>query len=314
MRYILLLAFYCFTCGAQEIKDNTKVIAYTFGVMPITGSCHIGDYFKDISAVGTTIQATVSYDANLARNLIKLKREAKNNWPAEACNCKGQQYTKAEIIPNAYVVQLNGYRDTIYTTKNNCAVFIPESGQKYFDGESRLLNELERGFPEFLGRDFEKEINERVYDSVSVNSIQINKKKIFNKTRRSFEKDIAPFQMVRTDSIYGKNVIIKQVFWLDNIEVIFSDKGQVQDVNVHHPKGGNTAFVFTLDGFTIGDSEELLLDKYTCSTIFRNWGASLKDPEEGYYYQVSFTGAKGFAFFHIWEKKIYAIEVTFFAQ
>ncbi|MBD3843374.1 MAG: hypothetical protein IE909_16130, partial [Campylobacterales bacterium] len=172
---------------------------------------------------------------------------------------------------------------------------------------------LNPAFGEFITRDFEREINERIYDTIAVSKVLVGNKAVAGKTRKTFERDIAPFQMARTDSVFGKNVQIGKKFFIDNLEVNFGESGKVNEMRAHHPRGGNSKEIsLVIDGIAIGDSEEKLLDRYTCSTVFRNWGASLKDPDDGYYYQVSFVNAKGFAFFHIWEKRVYAIEVTFF--
>ncbi|NDI98686.1 hypothetical protein GWA97_06325 [Flavobacterium sp. LaA7.5] len=298
---------------AQEIKDNTKVTAYTLGVMFRNGSCTIKDYFEEVSAVGTTIQATVSYDRDLAHSLLQLKREAKESWYAENCDCKGQVYDKGEVIPNMYVIQINSYRDTIYTTKNNCAIFFPEEQKKYFDAESKLENVLTMGFEDFVSKDFLLEINRRVYDTIPVDKIIVDNKPIYKLKRKGFENKIAPFQMVSTDSIFGNKIAVKKEYWVNNLEVLFADSGSISAINAHHPRGDyNIPHTLSVDGIVIGDSEEKIIENYPCSTTFRNWGAPLKDPTDNYYYQLSFVGSKGFAFIHIWEKKVYAIEVTFF--
>ncbi|AXG73825.1 hypothetical protein DVK85_06065 [Flavobacterium arcticum] len=313
MRYILLFILISFSCSAQDIKDNTKVTAYTLGVMFRNGSCTIKDYLKDVSAVGTTVQATVSYDSDLAHQLLQLKRDAKENWAAEECDCKGQVYKKGQVIPNMYVVQINSYRDTIYTTKNNCAIFFPEQQKKYFDAESKLENVLNKGFGDFVTKDFLTDIMQRVYDSVSVKKVVINNKPIYKLKRKSFEDKIIPFQMVRTDSIFGKRIVVAKEYWVNNLEVLFGDTDVISTINAHHPTGKyGVNLTMTVDGIAIGDSEEKIIENYPCSTTFRNWGAPLKDPTDNYYYQISFTDNKGFAFIYIWEKKVYAVEVTFF--
>ncbi|WP_294738521.1 hypothetical protein [uncultured Flavobacterium sp.] len=313
MRYILFIILVGLSCNAQEIKDDTKVIAYTLGVMLPDGSCNIKDYFKDISAVGTTIQATVSYDHDLAHSLLQLKKEAKENWCTEKCDCNGQLFSKGEVIPNMYVVQVNSYRDTIYTTKNNCAIFFPKEQKKYFDNESKLENTLNKGLGGFVSKDFSLEMSRRVYDSLSVKKVVIDDKPIHEWKRKNFEDNITPFQLVRTDSIFGKRVAVSKEYWVNNLEVLFGESGKINVINAHHPMGEyKTFYNMTVDGIAIGDNEEKIIEDYPCSTTFRNWGAPLKDPIDNYYYQLSFTDRKGFAFIHIWEKKVYAIEVTFF--
>lgn len=313
MRYILLLLIAGVCCQAQDIKDDTRVTAYTLGVPLYNGTCNIKDYFKGISAVGTTIQATVSYDRDLAYNLLAIKRDAKENWPAETCDCKGQAMNRGELIPNMYVVQVNSYRDTIYTTKNNCAVFFPEQQKKYFDTESKLEKVLNNGFGDFVSKDFLEEINRRVYDSVSVDKVVIDSKTVYKLRPESFESKIAPFQMVRTDSVFGKKIVVSKEYWVNNLEVLFGESGNVTTINVHHPRGEyDVNHTMSVGGIAIGNSEEKVIEDYPCSATFRNWGAPLNNPTDNYYYQLSFMDSKGFAFIHISEKKVYAIEVTFF--
>lgn len=315
MKSIYLLLFMSAACCAQEIKDNTKVLAYRYGTQRssyFSPPCNIITDLKKQTTVNNVIQASISYDSEAAYRLLQLKKQAKENWYAEDCACKEGEM-KGERIPNMYIVQVNSYRDTIYTTQDNCALFFPDEQMKYYDDESLLQDVLNETFGAFLSRDFKKEIALREYDSIPVNLIKINDKSIHNYTRKKFEKEVTPFQLVRTDSLFFKLATVSKEYWINNIEAQFENSGKLSQINMHYneipyPK----VFKLTVADIEVGDSEEKILDRYSCSTTFRNWGAPLNEPDNNYYYQISFTEGKGFAFIYIRDKKVERIEVTFF--
>ncbi|WP_188620985.1 hypothetical protein [Flavobacterium suaedae] len=315
MKYILFFCLISLMCSAQDIKDNTKVIAYRYGTQSsnyFSPPCNIITDLKKQTTVNNVIQASVSYDSETVYKLLQLKKQAKKNWYAEECICKEGE-RRGGYIPNMYIVQVNNYRDTIYTTQDNCALFFPDEQMKYYDDESLLQDVLNKTFGAFLSRDFKKEIALREYDSISVNRIRINDKPVYNFTRKKFEKEVTPFQLVRTDSLFFKPATVSKEYWVNNIEAQFENSGKLSQINMHYNEiSYPEVFNLTVADIGVGDSEEKILDTYSCSTTFRNWGAPLSEPDNNYYYQISFTEGKGFAFIYIRDKKVERIEVTFF--
>jgi hypothetical protein len=328
MKHLALLFFLvCSFCHAQQTYDNTRVTAYRLINTFKNGPCTIKGYMKQEERLGYYIQAVQSTDNKLAYDLLRLKKEAKETWKKDSLTC-GVKITRREIAPNAFmneekqygtvlpnmfVVEVNRFRDTIYTTANNLSIAFPEEQTQFIDDKKQLDAAFTDDFRKFFTRDLTAELAANVSDSIPYGRLLINEKKLYKHTRKSFERDITKFQVVRTDSVFGQLTTIETEYWLNNIRIKFSNQNKqitelkATKMNYNFPN----AAVFEVDGIKIGDSEEMLYECYPNSTKFKNWGASVNDITNNYYYDVQLIGTDGYIMFYIKDKVINEIEVSF---
>jgi len=327
MKYFALFLLLGFSCLAQQNYDNTLVTAYRLINTFKNGPCTIKGYMKQEQRLGYYIQAIQSNDSKMAYELLRLKKEAKDIWEKVPSPCEkktGQKQIapnvfmnidnpKGTVIPNMYVVEVNRLRDTIYTTTNNFSIFFDGEENEYLDAKKQLDSALSDDFRKFFARDFTGELAANKSDSIPYSRILINDKRLYKHTRKSFEKDITRFQVARTDTVFDKQTTVETEYWLNNIRIKFNTQNkQIAELKAMKMKYDfpNPA-VFEVDGIKIGDSEEKLYECYPNATKFRNWGASLNDISNNYYYDVQLIGTDGYIMFYIKDKIINLIEVMF---
>ena len=327
MKYFALFLLLGFSCLAQQNYDNTRVTAYRLINTFKNGPCTIKEYMKQEQRLGYYIQAIQSNDSKMAYDLLRLKKEAKDTWEKVSLPCEKKitqkevapnvflrdENVEGTIIPNMYVVEINRFRDTIYTTANNLSIFYEDEENEYLDAKKQLSSALTDDFRKFFVRDFAGELAENKSDSIPYSRILINDKTLYKHTRKSFEKDITRFQVARTDTVFGQTVTIEKEFWLNNLQVKFDGKNdRISELKASKmPYVFPNAVVFEVDGIKIGDPEEKLYECYPNSTKFKNWGASLNDITNNYYYDVQLIDTDGYIMFYIKDKIINLIEVMF---
>ena len=314
MKYLTIRLLLCSLSNAQEFKNYTKVTAYRLINESEDGPCTIIDYMDREGQVGYYIQAAQSYNDTLAYNLLRLKKETKE-WPKQEYTCFPDSLV-ATPVSNMFVVEVNTFKDTIFTTKDLCSVFLPQEKTEYIDMQEAIRPFFTKDMAAFLERDFEGEINNIMYDSIPINSITIAKQPVYGLTREEFEQKTIPFQLVRTDSVYGsdgKRNRVLQEFWLNNMKVLFNHwKKKIDQVMVYstdHDFPDNESLF--IDGIKLGDSEEVLFERFPNSTAIRNWGAPLNDLNNYYYYEVDLSDDGGKVTFTIKNKAIIRIQVDF---
>ncbi|WP_159799883.1 hypothetical protein [Flavobacterium sp. MK4S-17] len=315
MKYLLPFILLAGLCKAQEDYGNfTRVTAYRLVNQYESREkpCSIKEYVKREQRVGYYIQAEQSTDAGMAYGLLRLKNEALLNWPAQKHECSNN-WSGNETIRNMYIIEINKHRDTLYTTTDNCAFFIPE-GKVFFDNESAITGTLNDTFKDFFSRDFTKEIKEHKPDSISVEKVTINGLSPYNLNRKSFEKKIGKFQLARTDSVFNRTTEVYKEYWLNNLQTKFNEpSGKIHELNYRYATGDfQDTFTLRLGGLQAGDSIGKVIKLFPASAKFRNWGAHTSAPQASSYYEVQFTGEKGFAFIYIRDEVIREIEITFF--
>lgn len=327
MKHLALLLLFCTVCHAQQTYDNTRVTAYRLINTFSNGHCTIKGYMQQEERLGYYIQAIQSTDSKLAYDLLRLKKEAKDSWKKDSLTC-GVKINRREIAPNAFMreekqygtvvpnmfaVEVNRFRDTIYTTANNLSIFFPEEQIQYLDANKQLDAAFTNDLRNFFARDLTAELAANMSDSIPYSRLLINEKKLYKHTRKSFERDITKFQVVRTDSVFGAITTIETEYWLNNLRVKFDTKTkQITELKAMKMKYAfPNAAVFEVDGLKIGDPEEMLYECFPNSTKFRNWGASLNDISNNYYYDVQLIGTEGYVMFYIKDNIINEIEVMF---
>ena len=79
---------------------------------------------KNQGRYGYYIQAMQSFNDTIAYNLIQLKKSAKE-WEQEDYHCTEGELNRT-TIPNMFIVEINSYKDTIFTSCDNRSVYFPE--------------------------------------------------------------------------------------------------------------------------------------------------------------------------------------------
>jgi hypothetical protein len=310
MKHLSLIAlFLCTLCHAQESFENyTKVTAYRLVDEYEDGPCNVLSYIQQERKTGKYIQAAESYDAKLAYSLLKYKKEAASQWAKKDLKCNNK-----ETIPNMFVVEVNKFKDTVYTTANNCSVFFPKEEADYFDGHNSITASLTPEMAAFFDRDYKTEFASRRIDSIPNSLVLINNKPLYKSTRKSFEKSIHKFQLVKTDSVFDPDNSHK-TYWLNDMEIQFDGlKGEMSQLTA-----SRTSYIFpekytlTIDGILLGDAEEKLYEKFPESTKYKNWGAAFNDLNDNYAYEVGLKNSfNGYVTFYIKNRRITTIEVNF---
>jgi hypothetical protein len=309
MKQFCFLLLFCTLCTAQENYENyTKVTAYRLVDEYEDGPCTVLSYIIQERKTGKYIQAAESYDAKLAYGLLRYKKEAVAQWTKNVLPCNGNQ-----PVPNMYVVEVNKFKDTIFTTANNCSLFFPKGNIDYFDGHNSINAILPQEMTAFFDHDYKTEFASRQIDSIPYATVLINNKPLYKSTRKSFEKTIHKFQLVKTDSVFDPDSEHKE-YWLNDMQIQFDGKqGQISQltatrVSYNFPE----KHVLTIDGILLGDEEEKLYEKFPLSTKYRNWGAAFNDLNNNYAYEVGLKGSfNGYVTFFIRNRRITMIEINF---
>lgn len=315
MKYILTLLLLSSGCYAQqEFKNYTKVTVCRLVNYDEIGPCSIEFYAKKLKRTGHYIQAMESFNDTLAYNLLKLKTEAQT-WNAEALACGEESVGKA-LVTNMFIVEVNSHKDTIYTTPNHKALFLPKQHQQYADPDNRITSIFPKEVIEFFNRDFAKEINDWKMDSIPAKSLTLNRKPFYGLTRKEFEKEINYFSFTRTDSTYmpgGKFYSEVKSYYIGDTKYSFDGiEGMISEILIEKYVA-NPAFsqMVYLDGVKLGDPEEVLCNKYDNTTLLKYWDAPLGAINNYYTYEVYLDDLEGLVRYTVRNKIIYSIHVEF---
>lgn len=312
MKLLLSLLLLPLVCLAQN--NFVKVTAYRMVDGERVGHTTIKEFMSEDPYVGARIQAYKTEDETLAKQLIALKKEALS-WERksiEVVESTGWQPITPLRVPNMYVVQINRLHDTIYTTHNDASVFIPAHNAEYLDKDNRIRGLFDENLCFFAERDFKAEFLTYLRDSIAPTKVLLNDKPIYGHSRKSFEKNVMKFQLVRTDSIMDRGgVTIQKEYWINHFKMKFENKKlstiDVYKINADYP----IKAILNVGGIQPGDTEEKLKYLFPCSTEYPYWGARLSDLDREYYYQVHFTGGQGYAIYYIKDRKVNYIEISF---
>ncbi|KGO84736.1 hypothetical protein Q765_19955 [Flavobacterium rivuli WB 3.3-2 = DSM 21788] len=306
---LLILLLFCTLCRAQDTYGNyTKVTAYRLTDEYEDGPCSVLSYIQQERKTGKYIQAAESYDAKLAYSLLKYKKEAALQWTKNELKCSNK-----EAIPNMFVVEINKFKDTVFTTANNCSLFLPKEEAGYFDGHNSITASFTPEMAAFFDRDYKSEFANRRIDSIPYAQVLINNTPLYKKTRKSFEKAIHKFQLIKTDSVFNPDNSHKE-YWLNDMQIQFDGNDGIisqltaTKVSYNFPE----KYTLSINGVLLGDEEEKLYEKFPESTKYRNWGAAFNDLNDNYAYEVGLKNSfNGYVTFYIKKKRIAMIEVNF---
>ena len=305
-------------CNAQEFKNTTKVTACRLVNSDSHGPCSIEYYAKKLKRSGHYIQAIESYNDTLAYNLLKLKSEAKA-WKSEPFTCgEDSLATGKPHVTNMFVIEVNSFRDTVFTTVDNKAIYFPKEQLQYEAPEKNIQAVLTKDLTDFFRRDYASEISRWNMDSIPSSSITLNKKAFYGLTRKEFEKKVYPFDVARVDSVFlGAGKLYKTVtaFYINDMKFSFDGVGdRISEVALEYTSlsrnqpGMSTV---SIDGVKIGDPEEVLCNKYDNTTLLKYWDAPLSAINNYYTYEVYIDDLEGIVRYTIRNKIIYAIHIEF---
>lgn len=312
MRKLLLsLLLFPLLCLGQSYDNYTKVTAIRMVHPTREGNMTVKGYVEEGDRIGARIQGAQEEDEALAFALLALKKQAKN-WQAKPMPFVPKGYDTRLQVPNMYVVQVNRFRDTIYTTAGNASIYFPEEEMEYIDPGNFINGALTEKLCFLAERNFKDEFITHQNDSLPVSQLLLNGKGIYGFTRKGFEKNVQKFDRVSTDSIFDKKkIVVDKTFWINNYVIKF--EGKLQNFTAMVLPGADypNKAVFTAGGIQLEDSEEKLALAFPCSLEYRNWGASPYNMGDNYYYTVHLMDDKGYVLFYIKNKKVDKIEVEF---
>lgn len=285
MRYFLFLLFTT-VCFAQ----NAKVTVYRAFSESTKEPCSIVTLIK-IQEYGMVFTAE-SNDLNLINKLHKIKKNS-NQWKKETFSC-GMDHRL--VIHNMFVIEVGNKTDTIFTTKNNYSIVVPNKKIQFIDKNQELNKALTDDMKAFFGRDFYKEMirtNIQILDSIYPDKI-IYKGRPFNEV--IIDSIISFRSTFGIPTEWDKNDNEKYLFY----EEIMTDHN---DLKVELPT--NDILYFTADRICIGDSESLLLQKYPNSTKYqRPYSTRYEEIKNNYFYELKIRDIKYILVFSIKDKKI----------
>lgn len=310
---LFLLLFSCLCNAQQEFKNYTKVTVCRLVNTDEGSPCSIEYFAKKLKRTGHYIQAMESFNDSLAYNLLRLKAEAKS-WNKQACDC-GEEAVRKALVPNMFIIEVNNHKDTIFTTIGNKAVFFPKEQQQYTAPENNITSIFPKDVTDYFIRDFTSEISAWKMDSIPAKSILLRKKPIYDLTRKEFEKDITYFNFSRTDSVYIANGKLHRTvnsYYLGETKFSFDAvQNRISEVVINKTQDLSDFYTIEIDGVKIGDSEEVLCNKYDNSTLLKNWDAPLSAINNYYTYEVYLDNLEGLVRYTIRNKIIYSIYIEF---
>lgn len=316
MKYLLFcLLLLSSLCKAQDFKNYTKVTVCRLVNFDAIGPCSIQYYAKKLKRTGHYIQAMESHNDTLAYNLLKLKADAKT-WESRNCSC-GQEPApnKKPLVTAMFIVEVNSFKDTIFTTVNHNTLFSPKEQLEYIAPENHTPLVLPKEVNDFFRRDFASEIEAWKVDFIASGDITFLKKPFYGLTRKEFEAKVAYFDMATTDSVYlqGKFLKADKTYRINDMEFNFDSKEhKLSRVYISNSRNNSrTTYTVVIDGVKIGDSEEVLCNKYDNSTLLKHWDAPLVAINNYYTYEVMLNNEQGVVRYAIRNGYIYEIAVEF---
>jgi len=299
MKYFCFLLL-CFSlCQAQTYN---KVTAYKIVSEPDDGPCSIATYVKHASEFGGVFSAQ-STDQTMIQNLLMVKKNAKNHGKKRKFYCR-EGMIGGDMIYNMFVFH-GKKNDTLFTTYPENLIVLPHKYIAYTDDDMLVNKALTGDMKTFYERDFGKElgfISRRDLDSVNVEKILYHGKIAKNLYLEDIKSKANDFKLIDIDSISTRN---SEKYSADNDTIKFDANRLVKSIAAY-----NTAL--TIDGVTVGDSEEVIISKYPLSAKvpYPN-GITYDEIKHNYEYIVCLAGEKGRIFFKIENKIITKITIDF---
>lgn len=293
----LLLTTFCFA-------QNAKVTAYRLVETVDDGPCSIVSYINWAEGGLLSYATAESYDQELIKNLITIKKQAKK-WKKSDCGCNGRYGLQWGSIPNMYVIESKNGNDTLFTNRNNTQVIFPKYQAGHEDKEGVLAKALTGNIKEFFEHDFSSQIRSLFFpeenDSITADKVLYEGKPVHNFITKDFENNTGNFRLVSSESFYG-SIERKYAFANDTIRFYQKDSNAI----ISDPDSR-----WNIDGIKVGDHEELLKQKYPKSTeIQKYYHIRYEDIKRKYFYWVLLTDKKGSITYFIKDHVIDKIEVN----
>lgn len=310
MKYLLLFLFPVL-CFGQGYTNYTKITAFRVIDGNREGNTTIMGFINEHAYLSQRLQAVQEEDEALAFALLALKKEAKN-WEKKPLPLENKHWSTKLRVPNMYVVQINRHRDTIFTTHDNASIYFPDEQMEYVDPGNYLNGLLNEKLCFFAERNFKGEFLTHKNDSIPANTVLINNKPVVGTTRKGFDKTVAKFQRVVTDSIFDDGqVVIDKQFCINNYRMKFEPR--LKNLDAIYISGAiyDKDVPLSVGGIQLDDTEEKLALAFPCSLEYRNINAIAYDVGSNYFYTVHLANNKGFALFYIKNKRVERIEVEF---
>lgn len=259
MRHLYLILLFSYTaCFSQQ----AKITAYRLINESDDGPCSIATYLKeddtDYFSNYVTAQST---DTVMANRLLAINREAKKKKGVEFW-C-GEGTLGGDRIHNMVVVEKDNIRDTIYLTQQNSYIVFPNEHKAYPGSKLVLRKSLTGVIKEFFEFDFQKDLRSMFMGNID--KIPLNKVLFKGKNLKGFTKD-------KFEKEFGKLKKLDEKLSYDGAFVSYSFEGNVysfindvllDNVEVNNPDSG-----WEIDGLSIGNKQELFLEKYPVSMSF----------------------------------------------
>lgn len=313
MRMLFLFLLCSTFCFGQKIEDYAKVSIYTITNEIDDGPCSVLSYIE-FGEVGGAVQAYESYNREFAYKLLELKKEAISKWPQSKFDCS-RRCIGCDMVHSMFVIEINAYRDTIFTTKDPNAIFSPKKQIAYLD----KLDKIKKAFPKDVTSFFEDApiyLHRSMLDSISVEEIRLNNKIIYGLNRKTFEEAFKKFDHIHIDSIlHSDNLRVDKNFELQNIRIWFSEnENTLEKLELEHTDYKyNTPHILYLSGIKAGDNEDSLKKKFPESIKYKLYTLphyTASELHNNYFYEVLLKNNHGSVNFYIQDKIITMIQLN----
>jgi hypothetical protein len=318
MRFLFCFLMCSLFCFGQKIENYTKVTAYRLIEEDSDGPCSVLTYFKE-DGLGWYIKAIKSTDFNFASKLLQLHKEARKTWPNSERSCK-RGWIGMRTIPNMFIIEINAYRDTIFTTENNAAFYSFTDQKEYFDRERKLNTILPKEMKEFFAFNFKRpyEISEEL-DSIDINTILYGNKLIYGLNRREFETTFGSFQSITTTIDSLPNISVSVSYSINDGNLYFNyNYGKLEKIIFYYPNNQGERnpdeIPLLIDGITIPIDEKKLRKKFPGSSNYKSYRDrrfKVEDLEDDYNYEIRLRDNKGYVIFNIKKGMISEVEIEF---
>lgn len=291
----LQIAYQCDGIREIEIEEFADHVSWT-------------DYIKYNSSNEKTVKKLYS----IIRNAKKWKRKELNVFSSFLSN---------GYIENRFIIRFNSFCDTIYTTKGNKNLIYKEGKYEYLAENDEIINSFDNDLKRFFEVDYIKKrdkIESIKNDSIDVNEIEINDKKIFKISRKQFENEVSKFTNIVTDTL--------NLFFLDQNEIDISKQYLIIDSHINFYE--NQLSYFSIKNelnkpllkvklknieFNIGDNLEKIKTYFENSTIKATELKKLYNCSifEELSVEINFKDKKGNLYLNFHDDKLYEITCNF---
>jgi len=284
MKYLFFLL--CLNiCQAQDYK---KVTAYRIVEESEDGPCSIVSYIR--SREFGSVYTAESEDQEMIKKLLALKKQAKK-WKKTGFWCT-ERLIGGMTVDNMFVFEGSKANDTLFTTNVDHLVVFLDKQVAYKDRDSAIYKALNKHFKGFFDRNFKEEyygIWDMVLDSISVNKLYYKDKPIALVRFPDIKKYTKTVKLI--DTLESNSDSIKDYYNtyqtdLDTIE--FKNDDTIQYVIVNDPS------TFLVGGIKVGDSEQVIADKYPASAKHAiPVSTRFEEMEYKYAYKIRLENGKG---------------------